>query len=365
MTPREKEILELIKINPQISQEEIGKRLHITRSSVAVHINHLMNKGYILGRGYLLKNDPYIAILGGASVDLRGIPEDKLLLEESNPGQFLKAPGGVGRNIGHNLGLLGYPTTMITLLANDRLGQWLMEKGEEVRLSFQHSFIVEGGQTPTYLEILDESGEMVAAISDMKLLDDFRPEYVEKKREVLEHAELVIVDTNLPKETLEYLFHHIHAHFLVDGVSATKVLKLNHLLPKIHTLKCNQHEAEALVGKTFESEEDMKEGLTHLVQKGLTQVVVTCGKKGAYGYDGKTIIHRKAEEVQAKNATGAGDAFTAGFAYGMVKGWDLGQCLGFATGTSLVALESEEANPKTLTEEEVMKKAGGIDDVRF
>mgnify|MGYP003397765899 CR=1 FL=1 len=45
LTEREKEILKVIKENPLVSQEEIAKKLSITRSSIAVHISkRIFNK---------------------------------------------------------------------------------------------------------------------------------------------------------------------------------------------------------------------------------------------------------------------------------------------------------------------------------
>ena len=49
MTNREKEILEIIRRNPLISQKDLAGRLGITRSSVAGHIMNLTDKGLIRG----------------------------------------------------------------------------------------------------------------------------------------------------------------------------------------------------------------------------------------------------------------------------------------------------------------------------
>ena len=49
MTQREQEILNILKQEPTISQNDIASRLGITRSSVAVHITNLLKKGYLLG----------------------------------------------------------------------------------------------------------------------------------------------------------------------------------------------------------------------------------------------------------------------------------------------------------------------------
>ena len=72
MTQREKQILDLIAANPMISQQELADTLSITRSSVAVHISNLLKKGYIAGKGYVLRTGSYAVVVGGVNVDIGG-----------------------------------------------------------------------------------------------------------------------------------------------------------------------------------------------------------------------------------------------------------------------------------------------------
>ena len=64
MTQRERQILNWIEENPLISQQELAEKAGITRSSVAVHISNLMKKGHIAGKGYVLRNASYAAVVG-------------------------------------------------------------------------------------------------------------------------------------------------------------------------------------------------------------------------------------------------------------------------------------------------------------
>ena len=107
MTQRERQILNWIEENPLISQQELAEKAGITRSSVAVHISNLMKKGFIQGKGYLLQKNPYIVVVGGANMDISGRPDAPLVAQDSNPGKVRLSPGGVARNIAHNLALLG------------------------------------------------------------------------------------------------------------------------------------------------------------------------------------------------------------------------------------------------------------------
>ena len=77
MTQRERQILQLIEQDPMISQQEIADKLGITRSSVAVHISNLMQKGTIAGRGYVLRSNSYVAVVGGISLDAMKMEVDK------------------------------------------------------------------------------------------------------------------------------------------------------------------------------------------------------------------------------------------------------------------------------------------------
>ena len=70
MTQRERQILQWIEENPMISQEELAKKAGISRSAVAVHISNLMKKGYIAGKGYVLRSGTYVAVVGGVNIDI-------------------------------------------------------------------------------------------------------------------------------------------------------------------------------------------------------------------------------------------------------------------------------------------------------
>ena len=72
MTQRERQILQWIEQDPMISQEALAEKAGITRSSVAVHISNLMKKGYIAGKGYVLRSGTYAAVVGGVNMDIGG-----------------------------------------------------------------------------------------------------------------------------------------------------------------------------------------------------------------------------------------------------------------------------------------------------
>ena len=145
MTRRERQLLEWIRENPCISQQELADKAGITRSSAAVHISNLMRKGYIAGRGYLLREAPYIAVVGGVNMDIGAVSDAPLVARDSNPGRVTTSLGGVGRNIAHNLCLLGEQVSMITVLGQDSFAQSVRENAADIGLDLSHSATIPGG----------------------------------------------------------------------------------------------------------------------------------------------------------------------------------------------------------------------------
>ena len=166
MTQRERQLLEWIRENPMISQQELADKAGITRSSTAVHISNLMKKGYIAGRGYLLRTAPYIVVIGGVNMDIGAVSRGELVSRDSNPGRVATSLGGVGRNIAHNLCLLGEEVSMVTVLGQDSFAQSVRENATAIGLDLTHSAVIPGGRTGTYLFIAGPDGDMELAVND-------------------------------------------------------------------------------------------------------------------------------------------------------------------------------------------------------
>ena len=149
MTQRERQILNWIKENPMISQQELADKAGITRSSAAVHISNLMKKGYISGKGYIVRTAPYVTVVGGVNMDIGGRSYASLVDRDSNPGQVRMSLGGVGRNIAHNMALLGVDVKMLTALGDDLYAQKIGASCAELGIDLSQSPVIPGGHTST------------------------------------------------------------------------------------------------------------------------------------------------------------------------------------------------------------------------
>ncbi len=361
VTNREQEILEILRQNPLISQNDLADQLGITRSSIGVHITNLMKKGYILGKGYIVREDAYVCVIGGSNMDIQGFPSSKLIYQDSNVGEVKISLGGVGRNIAENLVRMGAHTKLISVVGDDVYGQKILDEARQIGLDMQDSLILKGEPTSTYLSILDDTMDMVLAISHMQIYLRMTVEFIKSKRHIIENASLCVVDTNIPEDVMNYLLTTFpNTVFFLDTVSSTKAKKVKDLIGHFHTVKPNKIEAEILTGVQIKSDSDLAIAAKAFHEKGVKQVFISLGEDGVFYSDGKHMNHLKTPKVRIINATGAGDAFIAALALAHLKGYTIDEAAKLAAAASIIAISHENTINPTLTEEKLMSKVKEI-----
>lgn len=347
MTDREQQILRLIEKNPMVSQKEIADTLGIQRSSVGVHILNLVKKGALLGKGYVINHPRSVLVIGGANMDITGMPETKLCGGDSAPGFIRYSPGGVGRNIAENLGRMGVSTRLITAVGDDENGRRLIAGCNEVGVSTEGSFVSHTYATSTYLSLNESSGEMVYALSDMSVVNELTPEHLKKQSYLIKEAACIVLDANLTEESITYLFStYPNQVFFVDPVSVTKSRKIKPWLNRIHTIKPNRQEIEVLQAHPFTTGEA---GIKALKELGVKNPYVSCGKEGVYYSDGEGVHVYSNEVVEVINVSGAGDAYMAGLVYAYLKKIPVSQSVKIAQYAAEIALRSSDTVSSEMT----------------
>lgn len=314
MTKRERQIYELIKSKPSITQNQIAKELKISRASVAVHITHIIQKGFILGRQYLIKSDPSILVIGACNLDLQGIPNENLKFHDSNIGKINVGLGGVGRNIAVNLKKLMSNVNLITVLGENFYSNKILDDLNIKRINTSDILRVPDDSISMYLSILDENGEMLAGVSDMNILRYLTPEFLKTKEELIKNSEIIVIDTNIPRESIEYIANLKHGKqkLIVDTVSIKKAAKISNILDKIDVLKTNKLEIEALFDKTFRNKKEIRQAMRELIAKGVKNIYLTLGHEGVLAMNSKKSLKLPLPLIKnVVDVTGAGDIFTA------------------------------------------------------
>ena len=358
MTQRERQILHLIEADPMISQEALASALGITRSSVAVHISNLIKKGCIAGRGYVLRSGDYVVVVGGANVDICGRSWDPLVPEDSNPGLVSMSIGGVGRNIAHNLSLLGADVRMLTACGDDLYGQRLCTASTAAGIDMSHVLKLRDERTSTYLYITGPDGDMALAVSDMTICERITPDYLAANLTLLQNARAVVCDTNIPAESLLWLAEHCTAPLFCDPVSTIKAEKLRPILGRIHTLKPNRLEAELLSGIPIRDQGDVEKAADKLLSTGLRRVFISLGGDGIYAATHNSSIWMENLPCRMVNTTGCGDSAMAALVWAALEGLDLESTVRAALAAGSITIESPETISPQMSEEALRERMG-------
>jgi pseudouridine kinase len=351
MTEREQQILAILRGEPLIAQQALADRLGISRSAAAGHIMNLMQKGHILGKGYVLAEQRFVLVLGGANMDISATTERTLVPADSNPGAVRCAPGGVARNVAENLARLGHDTRLLAAVGDDPYGRSLLELTQKAGVDVQGCWVLAGQTTSTYVSLHGPAGDLAVAVNDMRILECITPDKLAPHADRVRHAAALMVDCNLTAQALAWVFaNRGGTPVFVDAVSAFKCLRIVPWLGQVHTLKVNRQEAQAMCGFGVQSDADIERAAQWLHTQGVQQVVLSLGARGVY-WSHKDAAHGWQGTVPAEvvNVTGGGDALMAGLLHGFLGHQNLAQTVPFAMACAALTLSAEQANHPSLS----------------
>ncbi|WP_243355270.1 carbohydrate kinase [Bacillus litorisediminis] len=345
MNEKEQIIVEIIKENPFISQNEIAERTGLSRSAVAGYISSLTKQGKILGRAYVLPEKINFTCVGGANFDQKLQVYNQIIYGTSNPAFSVKACGGVARNVAENLGRLGCSVSLITVVGDDYEGQWLLDYTKDF-VDITPSQVWPEEATGTYTAILNANGEMELAIADMGIYSKVNIPFIDKRWGYLSSSDMILMDTNFSKGVLEHVIKRCAEEDLpltIAPVSSPKAKKLPQQLKGVTWLIANQEEAEVIAHQQITSDRDYFKAAEKIVKKGVEHVVITRGDKGLVFYtkrgEAGAVIPPK---IDVKDVTGAGDSLVAGILYGISKGFGIEEACKLGVASSILTLQTTE-----------------------
>ena len=301
-------------------------------------------------------NLPYAVVCGGANIDIGAHSFAPLRDRDSNPGRVELSLGGVGRNIAHNMRLLGVPTYLLTALGGDSRALQIEQSCRELGIDLSHALRVPDGRTSTYVFVGDSDGDMAIAVSDMEICEKLTPDYFASQLDLLNGAAAVVIDANLPRGSIAYLTEHCTAPIFIDPVSTVKAEKLRGLLARVHTLKPNRIEAELLSGVQITDGESLRQAAQALLDQGVKRVFLSLGGDGVLAAQRGEVRAVPICKAEMRNATGAGDAMMASLVWSFLSGRTLAESAAAGTAAAALAVESEETINPAMSAEAVERR---------
>ena len=240
------------------------------------------------------------------------------------PTEVVAVPGGKGLNVARAARALGVPVAATLLLAG-HAGDWIDE--ELRRLRIPHDAVRSSGETRTCLSVLDRStgamteiyepGPVVTESTWNRFLD-----VVRRSMRSIATGSIVALSGSLPPGVdpdgagaIVGVGRAADLAVLVDmsGPALRAALAAGPTVVKV-----NAAEAGALLGEVIETEAGAVAAARSLVSRGPGIAIVTRGPDGAVACDGPDAWAVDAPRSGGPHAVGAGDAFLAGLAEGLI-----------------------------------------------
>lgn len=294
-----------------------------------------------------------VVVVGGANTDIVGVPVATLLGHDSNPGHIRVSAGGVARNIAENLSRLGVPVSLLTAFGCDDAGRTLRNSCTDAGVDTSLSLVAADLPGAHYLAILDEKRDMSVAVNDMRVLELLTPDALADpaRERALASADVVVLDTNLPVDAIEWIAAHTAAMIVLDPVSVAKAPRALDILAGLAAIAPNAAEAAVLLGHPVEGLGAAVVAAREFVQRGIGAAFVTCGEEGTAWADARASGTVPKPDVTVANASGAGDAFCAGIAWAILAGADARRAAIAGRALAAIALADEDTVSRRITPE--------------
>ena len=293
-----------------------------------------------------MSSQPKIVVVGSSNTDMVvKTPRIPVKGETILGNEFIMVPGGKGANQAVAAARLGAEVTFIARLGKDIFGDISLANFESNKINTH--YILRDVETPSGVALIfvDEQGENVIVVapgSNAKL----KPGDVEHAESIFKSASVVLLQLEIPMETVEYtvsLAQALGIPIILNPAPATKLS--SELFHNVTYLTPNETEASLLTGIEVNDISSAETAGKKLVKQGIGTVIITLGAVGALAvtkHDTKLI---PAPKVTAVDTTAAGDAFNGGFAYALATGKSLLEAVKFANYVGALSVTKMGAQP--------------------
>jgi len=232
---------------------------------------------------------------------------------------------------------MGLHTLAVGGIGNDLMGDWVLQRLRHFGVDTSTMQQIMGAKTSSSIVTTRADGtrpalHMKGATGDFYVDDEMMKQVIDAR--VVHIGGIGLMD-RMDKGRNAELMKRAKAHGATTTLdifagSPDDLPAVAQVLPHIDFFIPSVEEAQALTGLT-----DMKDMARHFIDIGALCCIFTLGADGAYYHhsDG-TVFKVPAFEIAVKCTCGCGDAFNAGFAVGLCRGFDPETAVRFAQATS-------------------------------
>ena len=262
-----------------------------------------------------------IAVVGSANVDLTTFTDRFPKPGETCFGQkFDLGFGGKGANQAVAAHLCGADVFMVARVGSDLFGPATIENFKKIGIDTTYVKQVEGvssGVAPIFVEPNGQNRILVVKGAN----DELKPEDVEAAAGMLRTADCIVLQFEIPLETVYYTIAFARKHGIrcivnpapAQPIDMKALAGLDYFVP-------NETEAETITSLPVRNLDDAKRCAGKLLECGMRRVIFTLGAKGSLLAGRDSMDYVSPFSVTSIDSTGAGDAFIGSFAVFLAEG---------------------------------------------
>ena len=264
-------------------------------------------------------------------------------------GDFLMNPGGKGANQAVAAARLGGSVNFITKVGNDIFGQAALDGFE--RHGIDITYINQDENTPSGVALIMVDGQGENSISVALGANNTLSQHdLDKANKAFEMSDYVLMQLEIPLEAVQYatqLAFINKARVILNPAPAQNLP--DDLVAKLYCITPNETEATLLTGIKVTDEVSAHQAALALRAKGVSNVIITMGSKGAYILNDELATLVPTEKVNAVDTTAAGDTFNGALVVGLSKGWGFLEAITFANKAAAYSVTKMGAQASTPT----------------
>ncbi|MEH7235338.1 ribokinase [Bacillus sp. JJ1562] len=300
-----------------------------------------------------------IVIVGSLNVDMVVNVKQRPEWGETVLGHgFFTGNGGKGGNQAYAASKLGASVAMLGCVGEDIFGEQLLKGLNEVGVDTSHIEKIRGVSSGVAVISVNAEGENSIIVSP-GANDHVTPEYVRKHEQVIREAKLVMMQLEIPLETVIEVANIAHTYnvpVMLDPAPARKLP--DELYKKVTYLVPNESELGIVAEANISDAESAKMASKKLLKKGVDTVFAKLGGKGVIVLKETETFSVDPHTVKAVDTTAAGDSFAGALATALVSGKNLHDATEFANtvGALTVTKLGAQASMPTLEETQSFRR---------
>jgi len=262
-------------------------------------------------------------------------------------------PGGKGANQAYAAAKLGGDVAMIGAVGKDDHGDLLVNNLLDVGVDTCgiKKADMNTGLAVIYVNKAGENCIVVLAGAN----DTVNKAQIDELHSYIEDSEWIILQMEIPKKTVEYVIKKaasLNKKIILNPAPAPENFP-DELFGMLEIITPNETELEKLTKMHVNSMDEITLAAKELNKKGVSQVIVTCGKNGALLFNSKGKFQYSAPKVTAVDTTAAGDTFTAALAVALSENKTMREAIRFANKAASISVTRSGAQSSIPSKEEV------------